>query len=252
MLSFGREFTLKIMAFVASFVLAFGSIQGFAADAGSNALCDPKLAAGASAQLDRFNAVKGEFVQSNYTPPAGLGQVANTPCMSKELQRISNQFGYAPSKYTTQVTGGLLSAGGPISGLMQKMIGAEFKSINQAASFLPQMLNFQTMASSVMGNLLGSLGLGDAFSSEVCGLMVDMLLKYVQCENPIKLPNLSNLFGSLNNLLPNGCAGSALKSTLMQAGNMQSLKTFNQPITSTNGRMSLGSSSALNASKGLQ
>jgi hypothetical protein len=65
--------------------------------------------------------------------------------------------------------------------------------------------------------------------------MVDMVLKYVQCENPIQLPSLGNIFGSLNNLLPNNCAGNAARSALYQAGNSHMLDVISQPISSASG-----------------
>ncbi|MCB1539112.1 MAG: hypothetical protein KDJ49_09130 [Alphaproteobacteria bacterium] len=214
-------------------------------------ICDSVMTQGVSAQIDRYVTAKNEFVSTNFTPPPSVAQVSNTPCMSKELQRISNQFSNVPSMYSNQFIGGLLSAGGPISGLMAKMFKANIDSFNDAAKMLPKMLDFQSMASSALGSLLDSLGLGDAFSSQLCGLMVDMLLKYVQCENPIKLPSLGNLFGSLNNLLPKGCAGSALRSALYQAGNLEAMQTRNQPIfTSPTGQSYMGSADTLNKARG--
>ncbi|USO07420.1 MAG: hypothetical protein H6866_08380 [Rhodospirillales bacterium] len=217
----------------------------------SGKMCDQAIYAGVSDQVNGAVSRKNEFVATNHSPPPSVAQVTNTPCMSKELQRIGNQFSNVPSMYSNQFLGGLLSAGGPISGLMSKMFGAQMQSFTQAAQFLPKMLNFQSMAQSALSSLMDSLGLGDAFSSQLCGLMVDMILKYVQCENPIKLPSLGKL-GSLNNLLPKGCAGDALRSTLYQAANMQSLRTASQPIVSLpNGTLSFGSATDINDSRGL-
>lgn len=224
------------MAFVVFFLAA--SVQAFGADSigsTSNPMCDPTLSAAGDAQANRFTTASKEFRVTNYAPPVSLSQTANSPCMSKELGRISRQFTSAPSMYSSQLSGGLLSSAGPAAGLMQNLFKSEFNSMNSAAGMVPKMLNFQSMASSVMGDLLSSLGLTDAFSSQVCGLMVDTLLKYIQCENPIKLPNLNGLFGSLNNLLPKGCAGAALRSAIYDAGNMQALKSFNQPVPSMSG-----------------
>ncbi|USO07418.1 MAG: hypothetical protein H6866_08370 [Rhodospirillales bacterium] len=208
--------------------------DGKATNTGTNLLCDEKIYARVSEQVNAAVSRKNEFVATNMAPPPSVAQVTNTPCMSKELQRIGNQFSNVPSMYSNQFLGGLLSAGGPISGLMSKMFGAQMQSFTQAAQFLPKMLNFQSMAQSALSSLMDSLGLGDAFSSQLCGLMVDMILKYVQCENPIKLPSLGKL-GSLNNLLPKGCAGDALRSTLYQAANSKMFDTVNQPVTQIQG-----------------
>jgi hypothetical protein len=233
MLSFKRSFSFKFILLMACFVA--GQAFAFAAHAtqtgGSNPICDQEISQGVSDQLNASTDGVTNFQRQNYTPPAALSQVSNSPCLSKELGRISNQFSYAPSRYSQQLTGGLLSAAGPVSGIMQKLFKSEIDSINSAASSIAGMLDFQGMASDVMGSLLGSLGLGDAFSSELCGLMVDMMLKYIQCEKPINLPSLGNLFGNLNNLIPNNCAGNALRSGLYAAGNTSALKNYNQSVT---------------------
>jgi len=197
---------------------------------GYQQVCDPEIQSAVTAQLDASVAKVQDYIRTNYTSPPALSQVSNSPCVSKELERISNQFSYAPTRYAQQITGNILSAGGPIGGIMQKLFKSEFDSINSAAASIKGMLDFQSMATNALGSLLGSLGLGSAFSSEMCGLMVDMLLKYVQCESPIKLPNIGNITGSLNDLIPNNCAGNALRSTLYEAGNMKSLQTLNQSI----------------------
>jgi hypothetical protein len=241
MLGLKQGFSFKIILLTVCFLTAFGSVSHAADFVNANPVCDNSIGQGVSAQVNKYAVgIPTDYYRTNYTPPMSLGQVANTPCMSKELQRITNQFAYAPSMYGQQLTGGLLSAGGPVSGIMQKLFKSSFQSINSASSIIPGMSSFQSMASSVMGDLMSSLGLGDAFSSEVCGLMVDMVLKYVQCENPIQLPSLGNIFGSLNNLLPNGCAGSALRSTLYQAADTQSLNVFSQSIPTASGTFSSG------------
>lgn len=201
----------------------------------SNPMCSSVMNTGLSTQLDRQRAFSNDTVRQIYTPPPSLGQVTNSPCASKELQNISNKFANAPSRYMMQATGGLNVLAGPVSGIMNNFFKAEISSINTAASSLPRMLNFQSQASSALGSLMSSLGLGSVFSSELCGLMVDMLLKYVQCAAPIKMPNLGSLTSGLNNLLPNNCAGNALRSTLYAAGRTQSVKTLSQPVSFSGG-----------------
>ncbi len=211
--------------------MAFADTAPAAGGTSGGPACDSNIRAGVSAQVDAATAARTNYQNNQLTPPAPLSQLSNQPCMSKELNRITKQFSYAPTRYANNIMGQALSAAGPVGGILQNLFKSEISSINAAAASLPKMLNFQGLASEALGGLMSSLGIGgDAFSSELCGLMVDMVLKYVQCENPIKMPSLGDLFGNLNNLLPNNCAGNALRSTLYAAGNSQALKSYNQPV----------------------
>ena len=43
-------------------------------------------------QMEAAMSVTNDTIKQNVTPPPSLSQVANTPCMSKELQRVANRF----------------------------------------------------------------------------------------------------------------------------------------------------------------
>ncbi len=254
MSSFDRAFFFRIIALVGCFLLGMTSFGAMATSTTGNPICSTTMLQGVSAQVDRYVTAKNEFVGTAVTPPAQVSQVANTPCMSSELQRITSSFSSQLSMYSTQVTSPL--TGGLIGGLMMQFFKSETTALNSAASLVSSAFNFQSMASSALTSTLGSfmdsLGLGSAFSSQLCGLMIDMLLTYLQCQNPIQLPNLGNLFGSLDSLIPNNCLGSALRSTLYGAGSMQGMRTMNQPITITNGGTFVpGNAETLNQQKGV-
>jgi hypothetical protein len=81
----------------------------------------------------------------------------------------------------------------------------------------------------------------------ICGLMVDTLLKYIQCEIPLNFPSLGSLTGGLGNLLPKGCAGNAISGALFQSANIIGNNfTSNQPILFRGGEFTPGSTQQLN------
>jgi len=218
---------VKKIISMALFVACFSASAAYA----NLSSCDSSMREGVKAQLERSGAVMTDFKTTNSTMPRPISEVANTPCMSNELQRISNQFAYAPSMYAANILGQLNGLAGPVSGLMNNMLGSLFTSFTNAANMNPLAQQFTNFAQTQISGIFTSLGLGGAFSSALCGMMVDMVLKYVQCANPIKLPDLGKLKGSLNDLLPKGCAGAALTSALYAAGNSSALKSLTQPIT---------------------
>ncbi len=207
--------------------------EGCNKNAANNAgpMCDPNIRARVAEQVQMAVTQKADFMTTMATMPRPVSEVANTPCVSNELQRIANQFAYAPTMYSANILGQLSGLAGPVSGLMNNMFGSLFQSVTKAANLNPLAQQFNNFASNTLGSLLSSLGLGGPFSSALCGMMVDMVLKYVQCAAPIKLPDLGNLTGSLNNLLGNDCIGSALKSTLYSSAAQSAMKNLAQPIT---------------------
>jgi hypothetical protein len=254
MTSFERVLPLRIIMLASIFVLAMGSAAW--ADAtpdaanGGNPICDQRTYEGVSAQLERYNNLKDDYVRANYTPPPPLAEIDNTACSSRELQRISNKFAYMPTRYTSGIFSMFKGLLGPVAGIVNKLFRTEIDSINSALAAIPRALNFQSQANAILSDLLSSLGLSDEFSSALCGLMVDMLLKYIQCEVQPSLPNLGNLNFSLN--LP-GCAGAAVRSTLYAAGNMRSLSTFSQPVSVGAGGVFVpGSAWELNKDRGTE
>lgn len=171
------------------------------------------------------------FRRNNLTPPAMISQVSNTPCMSNELGRISNQMGTMLRGGVAGVGSAVGMTGSPISTLMNAAFKQDFQAFNSAARSIPAMLNFQGMASQALGGVLDSLGLGGAFGGMMCGIMLDMVLKYIQCENPIKFPNLSDLFGKLNLNLPGGCAGQALRQGIYGVARTDAVKGLSQSVS---------------------
>jgi|GEM_PF-1758760 len=205
------------------------------AETNSSPMCDPTIRARVAEQVQAGVQMMADFKVTNSTMPRPLSEVANTPCMSNELQRISNQFAYAPSMYAANILGQLNGLAGPVSGLMNKMLDSLFTSFTNAANMNPLANQFTSFAQTQISSIFTSLGLGGAFSSALCGMMVDMVLKYVQCVAPIKLPSLGQLTGSLNDLLPKGCAGAALTSALYAVSNNSAVQSLAQPITIPSG-----------------
>ncbi len=193
-------------------------------------MCDSTIRANVAEQVQMAATQKADFLATMATMPRPVSEVANTPCVSNELQRIANQFAYAPTMYSANILGQLSGLAGPVSGLMNNMFGSLFQSVTKAANLNPLAQQFNNFASNTLGSLLSSLGLGGPFSSALCGMMVDMVLKYIQCAAPIKLPDLGSLTGSLNGLLGNDCAGQALTSAIYAASNSSALKSLTQPI----------------------
>jgi hypothetical protein len=208
-------------------------------------LCDPNIYALTSLQVEKALNYKDDYIRANYTPPATLAEIDKTPCSSRELQRISNQFAYMPTRYTSGIFSMVKGLLGPVTGILNKLFKSEIDSINSAVAAIPRALNFQAQASAILGDLLSSLGLSDEFSSELCGLAVDMLLKYIQCEVQPHLPNMGSFNFSLN--LP-GCAGAALRSTLYAIGNTRALETVGQRVSIGTGGVFVPSSTAAHES----
>jgi len=221
------------------------------AGTGTSVMCDPNIRARVTEQVQVGTQMMADFKATVSTMPRPLSEVANTPCMSNELQRISNQFAYAPSMYAANILGQLNGLAGPVSGLMNKMLDSLFTSFTNAANMNPLANQFTSFAQTQISSIFTSLGLGGAFSSALCGMMVDMVLKYVQCVAPIKLPSLGQLTGSLNDLLPKGCAGAALTSALYAAGNSSALQSLAQPITVPSGGLFSTSAPTLGVAPGV-
>jgi len=228
--------SVRIFALLGCLFLGLSVSQASAA-ASSEELCDSGLSQRLTDALKAKAAFRNDALRQDFTAPASIEQVANTPCVSKELDKVVSKFSGAPSTMIGQLTGG---GGGPIGSIMNKFFRSGFKSLSNAAQFVPQMLNFQGQASGVLGDLLGGLGGGDAFSDELCGMMVDMLVKFVQCQVPLELPQLSSLTGSLNNLLPQGCAGNAMRDGLYDLNNSRLMDSLTQPMDFSNGKFSPG------------
>jgi len=126
---------------------------------------------------------------------------------------------------------------------MNNFFTSGFDSINKVSKMLPSMMNFQSLASDALGDVIGQLGNQLGFSSDLCGLMVDTIVSFIQCQFPIQLPDIGNLGSSLNiNLnLGNSCAGNALRDTIYSGHANELLEGLAQPIMSgSNGSLSGG------------
>lgn len=198
-------------------------------------ICAPAIQQMNSNGISASLSGRDNFTRNNLTPPAMLGQVSNTPCMSNELQRLQGQFSGMLRGGVAGVGASIGMTGSPISSIMNSAFKSDFQVFNSSAMSIPKMLNFQSLASNTLGSLLGSLGsslgLSSVFSSQMCGIMLDMVLKYIQCQNPIKFPNLSDLFGKLDLNLPGGCAGQALRTGIYGAARTDAVKGLSQSIT---------------------
>lgn len=191
-------------------------------------ICDPSIKAQATNLSQAVMTFRQEAMQQIVVPPPAPSMIANTPCFSKELQRVTDTFSSMPQNFMGGMTNGLAGIMGPASGIMNQFFEAGVNSINQAATTVPNMLNFQQHASDALSGLLSGLGASTGFSNELCGMMVDMVVNFLQCQFPLDLPEFPSFdmggFPSLNDLIPSGCAGDAARKLIYEgAANMPSL-----------------------------
>lgn len=207
---------------------AFGTAQ-------ANTTCSPAISQGVLQQANAVAAFRQNAMQQVVVPPPAPSMIANTPCFSKELQRVTDTFSSMPQNFMSGMTSGLAGIAGPASGMMNQFFEAGMLSMNQAAQSVPAMLDFQSLASDALSNLLGGLGASSGFSSELCGMMVDVVVNFLQCQLPLELPEFPSFdlgFGSLNDLLPDGCAGNAMREGIYAAaGASKAWDVFSQPVS---------------------
>lgn len=224
---------VRLFAFLGSFFIAFTAMPAWSA----GEICDTGLEGRLRDQLERNAVAYQDYLHQAIAPPADVDQIANGPCISKELERVTSQFSNAGAGLMSNP----INMSGSASGILNKFFQAGFESLNETASFLPKMLDFQSQASAALGDLLGSLGNSMGFDSELCGMMVDMIVKYVQCQVPLEFPDLGNLNFSLNINLPDNCAGNVLRDSIYETANSRQFETLGQPITKPrNGPLVLG------------
>lgn len=191
-------------------------------------ICDPGIKSQIITYTDAVTAFRQSAMQQVITPPPAPSMVANTPCVSKSLQNVTDQFSNMPKQYIQQKTGSLLyptkiSA----SNILNQFFQAGILSLNNASQILPKMMDFQGLASDALGGMLSSLGVSSAFSDELCGMMADVVVNYLQCQFPINIPSFGSL-GSLNDLLPSNCAGNAARDALYLSS--EKIPALSQPI----------------------
>ncbi|MBU6234999.1 MAG: hypothetical protein KGQ41_04070 [Alphaproteobacteria bacterium] len=198
-----------------------------------NQQCSPRLAEMFRNANDAALAKKTDIFMTVMGPPITPQYVQNTPCKSREIQRISNQFSYAPSFYAADALGQLNGLLGPVSGIMNNFLGADMQALMRGSQNIGGLAGqmFQNFAQSSLNNMMQSIGLADTpFAAALCGIMADAILSYVMCEAQFKLPSLGRLTGSLNKLLPKGCAGEAVRKALYSAASESALKPTNNGI----------------------
>lgn len=188
-------------------------------------LCDPNIKSQIVDLLNAHRTFKGERMRQVMAPPAPRDQIANTPCVSNELNNVVGQFSNAGNIVN-------VSGGGQVGGILNGFFKTGIESMNNAASVMPAMLGFQTQASAALGGLLQSLGVGSEFSGELCGMMMDMVVKFVQCAVPLELPSFDMSLGGfdMNNLLPDNCAGQAARDMIYESGRKAQDYFSSQPI----------------------
>lgn len=203
---------------------------------------DPRCAESMKARIDEqvkaASAMRQDAWQNTYRPPVSSAALMKVPCKSNELQRISNQFAYAPTGYASNILGQVSGAAGPVSGLLNNMVKGDIQSfMNTSKDFGGLFKDIGNLVQGQLSSLLSSIpGLsGSPFASALCGIMADTLLKYIQCEVPINMPSLGNISGSLNKLLPKGCAGDALRSALYASASQSAFRPLNQSIGGVQG-----------------
>ncbi|HEY8963034.1 MAG TPA: hypothetical protein VIN59_01090 [Alphaproteobacteria bacterium] len=199
-------------------------------------ICDNVIKDQLKDALNEHKEFRANVMRNRITPPVSRDQIANEPCVSQELNNISSQF---------SDVGGILniSGSGGAGDILNNFFKSGFESLNEAASSMPAMLDFQSQASSVLGNLLSSLGVGGAFNNELCGMMADMVLKFIQCAVPMELPSFDLTIGGdfdINSLLPDNCAGELARDALFGAANSTQNEGMSQPLDFVNGLFSAG------------
>lgn len=237
-----RIFTqsLRVLAFLGCAAIGFQTALVHASE------CDASISQRISEGSQSVTAFRQEAMQQVITPPPAPSMIANTPCMSKSLQNVTNQFSNMPEQYIASTAGGLLSSTGlSASGIMNQFFQAGMLSLNKASQGLQKMMDFQGLASEALGGVLGALGVSSDFSDELCGMMADVVVNFLQCQMPIKVPQVPS-FGSLN-LMPSGCAGNAMREALYVSDRAGTWDVFSQPmIMGINGTIVPGNAADLN------
>ncbi|NBX66122.1 MAG: hypothetical protein EBQ96_03900 [Proteobacteria bacterium] len=216
----------------------FSGLYSGASVAAEDPRCSSAVRTGVDATVKRSGAVAQDVIANTIRPTVNTSSMMKVPCKSNELQRIANQFAYAPTGYASSIVGQISGAAGPVSGLLNNMTRADQQSFaGLAKDFGGIFTGLGNLVQGQLNSLLGSIpGLsGSPFAGALCGIMADTLLKYIQCEVPITMPSLGNITGSLNKLLPKGCAGDALRGALYAAGSKQEFRPMNQSIVGAEG-----------------
>lgn len=203
--SLGRELSFKIIAFTGCLFLASVAVTPAYAiteppvapqsttgisSGGSSQICDKRMYQGVKDQAERMIAVKEDVALRGDSPPENISAVANTPCASQQMASITNQFSNAPSNYAGQVLNA--ATGNPAGTLVAGVFRSGYNKRREGIASWPQAIGLQSQFNKGMTYVFGQLGLSQSpFADDMCGLMLDALLSYIQCSTNLSLPNLN-------------------------------------------------------------
>jgi|GEM_PF-4355664 len=232
---------VRVIAFLGCFLTGFAAFPVQSAP-----ICDTGLEARIRQELEKNVMAQQDLLNNTIPIPADRDQIANSPCMSQQLDGITAQFSNSASGLGN-IFGGFGSSGAG-SDVLNGMFSSGFTSLNNSMKVLPDFLSsFQTQASKALGDLIGNLKNVTGFNLDpgLCGMMVDMIIGFVQCQNPIQLPDLPNLSTSLNFKLPGdlSCPANKTRNTVYDRSLSQKNENWSQPIDiDANGHFGLGKS----------
>ena len=182
-------------------------------------ICDRRIKEQLDNKAHAIATKRTEEARQILTPGPSISMLSNSGCASKELNKISNR-----------ITESLISP-------MNAFFRAEFFSLTSAAmQWHPRLAGFQKVSSDALSELLKrQLASLNPFGDELCGMMTDVVLNYIQCERPIRTVNLGDLTGPINRLLDvNSCGGAALRSVIYSKNLAASREPLAQSLGSTN------------------
>lgn len=187
-------------------------------------ICDKKIFADVQKQVMGVVAARNQIAAALDSPPESISAVANTPCMSQQMASITNQFSNAPSNYASQAVGAV--TGNPAGTLVAGVFRSGYNSNMSAMASWPQKIGLQEKFGKAMTAAFAKLGLSNSpFADDVCGLMLDTLLSYIQCTANLSLPSLGNL---PTFQFPNSCDAQVARNTAYQAASKSSFDILNQ------------------------
>jgi len=204
-----------------------------------NPMCDENIRSQIQELLDAHQQFKTEKLHQTLEPPADRTTIANTPCISQEMNKITGQFSDSGQGLLGQLTG---LGGGSSGDIMSGFMNAGLKSLMDASKIMPAMNSMQTEAQSALQGVINQIGSSLGLSGEVCGLMVDTVMKFIQCSMPpIQLPSFDLSLGgaSMNLQLPDNCAGKAAQKAIYGAANSNVGTSLGQGFSFSGGKLTV-------------
>lgn len=189
-----------------------------------NPMCSEKIFANVQQQVQGVVQARNQIAAALDSPPESISAVANTPCMSQQMASITNQFSNAPSSYASQAVGAV--TGNPAGTLVAGVFRSGYNSITSNMASWPQKIGLQAQFGKAMTYTFKQLGISNSpFADDLCGLMLDTVLNYIQCGTNLSLPSLGNL-PTFN--LPGSCEAQIARNTAYQAASKGSFDILNQ------------------------